>query len=89
MIYDLRSDTSILNPDRKIILVQILLSEFGPATVWRLQRRYIRIVRRLTSQKVYAGRTADGNGAIMLVVGDAFLSNEFVDLRHYGHGVET
>lgn len=86
---DLRPDACILNPHRKVIVIQILLSKLRPATIGRLQRRNVRIVRRLSGEKVDTGRAAYGNSTVMLVVGYALFSNQVLDLRHYRHGIKV
>ena len=80
---DLRSDACILNPHRKVVIVEILLCKLGPATIGWLQRCNVRIVRRLAGQKVYTGRAAYGDSTVMLVVSYALFADQFVDLWHH------
>ena len=83
-----RPDSCILDPDRQVLLIQALLQELSPTSIWRSCACDVCIVGGSAGKEVCSRWTAPRHGAIVLLVEDSLVCNELVDVWHHRHGVK-
>lgn len=75
-------DTSLIDPDREIVLVQAFIRKFGPAAEWWIEPSDVCVVCGPACQEIDARRTTPCYCAVVLLISNALVTDLASNVRH-------